>query len=154
MIEEYSLAPDTGGAGKYRGGLALNRSYRLTGADEAMIQLRSDRQDFLPYGLAGGKPGTPSKNILSQRNKTTEVPPKERVYFNRGDVFHTTTAGTGGWGPPVERDPDAVLNDVQNGKLTIGSAESEYGVVINTDSMELDLAATLDVRRKMSRGKE
>ena len=49
-MEEYAFLPDTGGPGKYRGALGLARRYRIL-ADEATVQMRSDRRDFLPYGL-------------------------------------------------------------------------------------------------------
>ena len=62
-IEEYAFVPDTGGAGQYRGGLAMVRQYRFL-EREGALQLRTDRQRFQPWGLAGGKPGTPSSNLL------------------------------------------------------------------------------------------
>ena len=145
MVEEYSLAPNTGGPGKFRGGLALNRAYRVNGADEAMLQLRTDRQTFLPYGLAGGKEGSPSKNILNPGRDNKPVEAKGRLFLKRGDVFFHTTAGSGGWGSPLERDPERVLDDVRNEKLTFDYAEREYGVVIDREVFRVDYAAT---RRK------
>ena len=65
VIDCYGFAPDTGGAGKFRGGLALVRDFRFVG-EEAILQVRSDRRAHLPYGLAGGRaPGTPSANVLN-----------------------------------------------------------------------------------------
>ena len=142
MIEEYSIPQNTGGAGKFRGGMALNRAYRLVGADEAMLQLRTDRQVFLPYGLAGGKPGTPSRNVLNPGREDRLVASKDRIFLNRGDTFFHTTAGSAGWGPPVERDPQKVLEDVRNEKMTVDYAEREYGVVIDRQKNVVDHAAT------------
>jgi N-methylhydantoinase B len=64
-IEDYELVPDSGGAGCFRGGLGLRRSYRLL-AEEAVLQLRADRVRFAPYGLGGGDSGGPSGNWLGE----------------------------------------------------------------------------------------
>src|SRR5262249_43239937 len=64
-IEEYSLREDSCGAGRTRGGLSVVREYRVL-ADEAILQLRTDRYQSRPYGLAGGEPGAPSRNYLSR----------------------------------------------------------------------------------------
>ena len=69
-IEDYALVPDSGGAGRYRGGLGLRRSYRLL-ADEACMQLRADRLRFAPYGLDGGEPGGVAGNWLGEGNAKT-----------------------------------------------------------------------------------
>ena len=74
--------------------------------------------------------------------------------MNRGDVFHTRTAGAGGWGSPLDRDPEAVLDDVRNEKLTPEYAKREYGVVIDPDTLQLDHVATRRLRVKMTQPNE
>lgn len=150
MITAYGFVPDTGGAGKYRGGLAITRQYRIL-AEEAYLQLRSDRRKFLPYGLWGGKPGTPSLNSLSHRSGPhEELPAKFLRPVTRGDVFYHRTAGAAGWGDPLERDPGRVLEDVRNEKLTPAYARQEYGVVISLDGGAIiDWEATERLRRKI-----
>ena len=75
MIERYGYLPDTGGPGKFRGGLALERQYRFLEA-EGTLQLRTDRRQHLPYGLAGGCAGTPSRNVLNPGPDCRELPAK------------------------------------------------------------------------------
>ena len=69
-IEDYALVPDTGGAGRWRGGLGLRRRYTLL-ADEATLQLRADRMSFLPYGLDGGEPGARHAQRARTRRRGT-----------------------------------------------------------------------------------
>jgi N-methylhydantoinase B len=144
-IEEYAFVPDTGGPGKYRGGLAMVRQYRFL-EREGALQLRTDRQRFLPWGLQGGKPGTPSSNLLI-RDGEQEVPPSKAFrILHRGDVLRHTLAGAGGHGNPLERDPALVAEDVADGKVTLEAARSEYGVVLDPVTFAVDAAATADLR--------
>ena len=127
MIERYGYVPDTGGAGKFRGGLALIRQYRFL-AEEGVLQLRTDRRVHVPYGLQGGRGGTPSMNLLCRDGKVRELPAKCRLTIRRGDVFRHVLGGAGGWGNPAERDPARVAHDVAEGKLSAEHACREYGV--------------------------
>src|SRR4029450_1070943 len=77
-IERYGYLPDTGGPGKFRGGLALERQYRFL-ETEGTLQLRTDRRHHLPYGLAGGKPGTPSRNVLDPAPDNRALPRKRTL---------------------------------------------------------------------------
>jgi N-methylhydantoinase B len=149
MVEKYAFVPNSGGAGKFRGGLAIERSYRLVGVDTCLLQIRTDRQRFLPYGLAGGKPGTPSRNVLNPGVDEQLVPSKGRIALRRGDVFHHTTAGAAGWGDPLDRDPERVLADVRNHKHTRDYAEREYGVVMDSDAMNIDREVTAQLREAL-----
>ncbi len=80
-LEQYSLTRDSGGAGKYRGGLAVTREWRYLGDQPANLNMRSDRRDHPPYGLFGGKPGAPSWTIL---NGDTE---KKACLADQGDGY-------------------------------------------------------------------
>jgi N-methylhydantoinase B len=146
MVEEYALVPDTGGAGKFRGGLAATRRWRLTGAEEARLHVRADRMKFLPYGLERGRPGLPARNLLGVQNAIREMPSKFQTMLRRGDWIQHQTAGAGGWGDPLERDPARVLEDVRDGKVTVEHAEQEYGVVIHTEHLEIDRERTEALR--------
>ena len=148
LVEKYGLVPDTGGAGKYRGGLGMERQFRIL-ADEATFQLRSDRHDFLPYGVEGGKPGTPTRNYLNPDTENREIPGKHLTTLKKGDVYRLIQAGAGGYGDPLDRDVYAVLEDVQQEKLTPDYVRREYGVVIDPTSLELDLTATENLRSGM-----
>jgi len=146
MVEEYALVPDSGGAGRFRGGLAATRRWRLVGADEARLHVRADRMKFLPYGLEGGKPGPPARNILSARHEIREMPSKFQATLSRGDWIQHQTAGAGGWGDPLDRDPARVLADVRDGKISAGHAEREYGVAIRPEAPEIDWERTEALR--------
>ena len=150
LVRRYELAPDTGGAGKYRGGLGIVREFQLL-ADEATFQLRSDRHDFLPWGVEGGKPGTPTRNYLNPDAENVELPGKHLMTLKKGDVYRLVQAGAGGYGNPLERDVEAVLDDVRQEKLTIDYVRREYGVAIDPDTLELDLLATEALRAEMSK---
>ena len=149
IIGQYGYVPDTGGAGMFRGGLALVRDYRFE-ADEGTFQLRTDRRRFTPYGLAGGHDGTPSMNILDPDGAAEELPTKCRLIVHKGDAMRHQVAGAGGWGDPLRRDPARVLHDVREEKLTAGYAEREYGVVIDEVAGAVDEAATAELRMRRS----
>ena len=130
MIERYGYVPDSGGPGKFRGGLALIRQYRFL-AEEGILQLRTDRRAHVPYGLQGGRDGTPSMNLLWHDGEMRELPGKCRLTIRRGDVFRHVLGGAGGWGDPSERDPAGVAHDVAEDKISAEYARREYGVVID-----------------------
>lgn len=144
-ITKYSFVQNSGGPGRARGGAALQRGYRLL-ADEAELIMRSDRRSVTPYGLSGGLPGTPSWNIINSEagQKLLPVCPMESVPMVAGDEFIHIQAGAGGFGDPLERDPEKVLCDVANELITVGYANDVYGVVIRDG--EVDLDATADRR--------
>src|SRR6516225_9110598 len=136
MIERYGYVPDSGGAGKFRGGLALVRQYRFL-AEEGVLQLRTDRRAHVPYGLQGGRGGTPSVNLLWRDGEMRELPAKCRLTIRHGDVFRHVLGGAGGWGDPAERDPARVADDVAKGKLSVEYVRSEYGLFVDSTTGEL-----------------
>lgn len=147
LIEEYALLPDSCGAGKWRGGLGIARSYRLL-ADTANLQLRSDRVRFRPYGLAGGDAGRATRNRLFTDGTASELPGKVTMPIARGQVIHHEQAGGGGHGDPLHRDPKLVAHDVWNEKITSGFARTHHKVVVDGDSGRLDLEATRRLREQ------
>ena len=136
LIERYGYVADTGGPGKFRGGLAITRQYRFL-ERTGTLQLRTDRRRFLPYGLAGGRPGTPSDNVLNPDTDARQLPSKCTLEVRHGDVFRHLLAGAGGWGDPLERDPELVLKDVLEEKLTPEYARREYGVAIDVEARKV-----------------
>jgi N-methylhydantoinase B len=133
-IEQYGLVEDTGGPGKFRGGLSIIRDYRLL-ADEALLMLRSDKRRFPPHGLFGGSPGTSSMSLVNPGKDEIVLPvlPTEPITLKRGDLFRHVLAGAGGYGNALERDPAAVLKDVAEGRVSPDRAASEYGVAVSMD---------------------
>ena len=127
LIERYGLLPDSGGAGRYRGGLAVERVWRILAPDTA-VHVRSDRQVHRPYGLGGGGEGAPSSNLIVRADGTVEqMPPMFVATLQPGDVFHHRMPGGGGHGDPSERDPEAVARDVRDGKVSVDAARELYG---------------------------
>ena len=144
VIERYGLVPDTGGAGRFRGGLAIERSWRCLTPDTSLV-VRSDRQLHAPYGLAGGESGACSANVLREADgREQDLPPMFSTVIQPGDVFHHRTAGGGGFGDPRERDPEAVAADVRDGKVSVRAARERYGVVVREG--EVDHGATRAAR--------
>jgi N-methylhydantoinase B len=147
----YAFVQNSGGPGRARGGAALMRGYRLL-ADEAVLVMRSDRRSHLPYGLSGGRAGTPSWNVINPGADQRLLPtcPMASVPMVRDDVFLHIQAGAGGFGDPLERDPQKVLVDVLNELITVSYAADVYGVVV-ADGM-VDVEATAARRTVLSDG--
>lgn len=146
-IEEFGYRQDSCGAGKWRGGLGLTRSYRLL-APEAMLQLRSDRTAHAPYGLFGGEPGALTQNILNPDRNAEAVPGKLTRNIEAGDSLCHHQAGGGGYGDPLERDPALVAMDALDEKISRDFARDRHGVVL-TDTCVPDAAATAALRADM-----
>jgi N-methylhydantoinase B len=126
--------------------LGLVREYRLTGVDEAVLQVRSDRQKFRPYGLKGGTAGANAGNILrSAGGDKTPLPGKFMRTLRRGECYRAELAGGGGWGDPFQRTLEAVVQDVLDEKISRESAMRDYGVVVKADG-GLDREASMALR--------
>jgi N-methylhydantoinase B len=119
----------------------VRKRFRFT-EQEAVLQVRSDRQRFRPYGLAGGQPGAPGRNELTHAGSTQVMPSKLTTLIHEGDVFDHYQAGGGGYGDPLERDPALVAADVRDGRVSIERARSDYGVVIDAETLLVDVQAT------------
>ena len=148
-IDTYALLPDTSGAGKYRGALGIVRQYRVL-ADRATVQVRSDRQHHRPFGLFGGQGGSFGRCVLNPGDGAETLPSKFVRTFHRDDVIRGEMPGGGGYGDPLERDPERVAEDVSEGKITVEYASQAYGVIIDGDSLRLDVAATTARRAEMA----
>jgi N-methylhydantoinase B len=145
QIPRYELAPNRAGAGKFRGGVPFYRDYRIL-ADDAILQCRSDRQVVRPYGLFGGQAGKSGENFVDPDGNCEKVDSKITREVKRGDVFRYILPGGGGWGDPLERDPQAVLRDVRNELVSAALAAEEYGVIVDTAAWQVDDAATEALR--------
>jgi N-methylhydantoinase B len=147
-IESYAFVPDSGGPGRWRGGLALMRELRFC-CDEATLQVRSDRRKFRPYGLAGGHPGMPTQSVITTAaGQSRALPSKFLLTVHRDDRFRLVLAGGGGHGDPLEREPARVLDDVSEGKVSLEHAREAYGVVIDGSPLAVDAAATAALRQR------
>jgi N-methylhydantoinase B len=124
-VAEFALIPDSGGAGEFRGGLSFRRRYELL--QDAVITRRYDRAKFPPSGLAGGQAGRRSRFVIRAGSPDQrEVPASGRYELAAGDSFFLESAGGGGFGDPVRRDPAALRRDVAEGYVSAAAAERDY----------------------------
>lgn len=144
-VERYGYVPDTGGAGKYRGGLAIEREWRLLHG-QAHLAIRSDRREHTPYGLFGGKSGRGTINILKHADGDEILPTMISTSMQAGEQIYHRLAGGGGFGDPFTRSAQLVARDCKNGKISVDAARREYGVIVNEKTFEVDEAATAKVR--------
>ncbi len=149
LITRYELIPDSEGAGRYRGGLGLRRDWMFPG-HEATLTVFSDNRKFAPWGLFGGGSGSPSRYILNPDGEAKELPSKITLQLQPGSVISYRTPGGGGYGTPLARDPERVLEDVAQGKVTPDRARDIYGVVLDATGKAVDLEATRVRRRRLS----
>jgi N-methylhydantoinase B len=145
-IRRYEFIPDSGGAGKYRGSLTVRRDIEML-TDDVSLARYGDRQRFAPFGLFGGKEGSKGKFVLNP-DTPEEHPLKSKGLdvLEKGDVVSLRLPGAGGYGDPLERDPDLLLADVRDGKVSLESARRDYKVVIDPDTLIIDQEATAKVR--------
>jgi N-methylhydantoinase B len=125
-VRRFELIADSGGAGKYRGGMSFRREYEALAP--ATLVYRCDRAKFAPQGLHGGRPGATSRLTLHPNTPQAKVMPSSiRLELAPGDIFELRAAAGGGFGPPAERDPAALRADVENGDVTPEAAQRDYG---------------------------
>lgn len=150
LARKYELKKDTGGAGKMRGGLGIERELEIM-QDDVLYTGLGDRHKFHPWGLEGGQEGAAGAfyrvavadgSVTQMGHKTTSFPMK------KGDIIRVTTPGAGGYGNPMEREPDKVLQDVMEDKVSVEAAKELYGVVITSDGINytVDEQATAALR--------
>ena len=147
ITEYHEFLPDSGGAGKWRGGLGVRYSIRFYD-EEPFMAIFGDGVRNPPFGLYGGLPG--STNYLTINRGTDEeevLPAKGMRQLKKGDTYSIDSSGGGGWGNPLERDPALVLDDVRNGYVSLEAAEKLYGVVIREG--QVDEEATAKLRRRV-----
>lgn len=147
MVEAYEIVPDTGGAGKHRGGCAVRRVYRVL-SPEATVATIYERATFQPYGLFGGQPGVRAAVVQNPgAGGERAFAPKSRPFqVPAGDVILVQTAGAGGYGDPLARDPELVRADVRDGLVSRAAAARDYGVVLDPQSLAVEREATARLR--------
>lgn len=147
VVDGFGYVADTEGAGKYRGSLGIYKQWRFLQPGKVMV--RTNRLTRRSDGLAGGHPGELSANILTSAGSQHSLPCQSHIHLevNAGDRIYHRVSGSGGFGEPSRRDPQLVLMDVREGKVSIDQARSRYHVVINAERMTLDEAATARLRQ-------
>ncbi len=147
-ISRLSLIENSEGPGEYRGGLGLRRDYHFPEVP-ATFTVLSDRDHAGPHGLFGGEEGRKAYYILNPDGGTSdlrELTSKCVVDVAAGDTVSFQTPGGGGYGPPERRDPENVLKDVLNGKISTLRARDIYKVAVDTDAGAIDEAETRQLR--------
>ncbi len=153
VIERYALIPDSGGAGKKRGGLGLERVTRARTPMTFGSQI--DRAHCKPWGLDGGLEATGNEIGLRIDGKWKEDFPNAKVMIapiKPGDAFRLRSGGGGGYGPAWERDIEAVQDDVKQGYVSAQAARDLYGVAIDPETLIVDEAETGRLRAALSAG--
>jgi N-methylhydantoinase B len=147
VVESYQLVPDSGGAGLHRGGLGVERVVRCRTAVTMNTQI--ERAHCKPWGLEGGLSGTGNEVALRLGGKWKTDFPNAKVLvaaLKAGDAFRTRSGGGGGYGSPIARRPELVLEDVRQGYVSVAAAAELYGVVIDPEKLEVDAGATRKLR--------
>lgn len=145
-ITRFDVRADSGGPGKFRGGLGCTREYQLL--EEASVRLRGKgdmRSKVPPWGIFGGHSG----RIGSISVNGLEVPERARqAHVKPGDVVRVDMNAGGGYGDPLDRDPELVLGDVMDGYVTLQGACDDYAVEINPQTLSVDYKATESLRKQ------
>ncbi|HEX2160214.1 MAG TPA: hydantoinase B/oxoprolinase family protein [Thermoleophilaceae bacterium] len=157
LTTRHEFIPDSGGPGRFRGGVGVEKGAILQQAESTVMSYSCDRARSITWGIGGGLPSNPHGVWLDPDGP-------ERHYLGawfasmpaaKGTTFTRPSAGGGGYGDPLERDPNAVREDVADGYVTIERAAKDYGVVIRTvdedlAAYEVDEAATLAERERIA----
>jgi N-methylhydantoinase B len=148
-LVRFELIRDSGGAGRFRGGLGVRREY--LNLEDARFSIRSMKHVIPPNGCAGGNTGRTGDIWINPETKDAKrLPTRYADYpLRQGDVFRLDAPGGGGHGDPLTRDAERVLADVREGFVSAEAAERDYGVVVRREgaAWTIDQAAT-DQRRK------
>jgi N-methylhydantoinase B len=152
-VDRYGLVDDSEGPGKARGGTGMTREITILD-HEATITLGTERRALRPWGLGGGGPGGPSDcRIVTPDGEDKALSTKVTLRVEPGTRVVLRTAGGGGYGPAMAREPELVLRDVEQGLVSVRRAAEEYGVVICGKPLRIDEQETarLRDRERMSR---
>ncbi|MDQ3904563.1 MAG: hydantoinase B/oxoprolinase family protein, partial [Actinomycetota bacterium] len=150
LIETFEPTADTGGAGYHRGGVGYRKEYRALG--DAQLTLRLGQFRHGAWGVLGGKPPSRAKATLNPG--TDRETPTATLYtaeLHQGDTVRLDMPGGGGYGDPLTREPERVLDDVLDGYVSVEAAERDYGVVIDLANKRVDEEQTAALRARMRR---
>ncbi len=147
IVERRELLPDSGGPGKMKGGLGRRVAFRVPDDEHAPLPpvnlgIQSGRFRYPPEGLFNGKDGAKAQFLVNGEKGN----PYGLTQLRPGDVVTMDAAGGGGYGDPLQRELELVKRDVLDGYVSLGGARDHYGVVIDPDTMEIDMDATRSLR--------
>ena len=148
FLETYEYLRDSGGPGKWRGGLGVRYRFRVLADNVQFVAAGGGlRQETATFGAAGGWPAPLSVLTLERAGDASErLDVNLRYVLNRGDVVEILANGGGGFGDPLTRDPEAVLRDVLDGVVSAESARRDYAVAVDAKLQAVDGAETASLR--------
>ncbi len=143
LVERNSLIRDSGGPGRHRGGLGIERVVRAR--TSIVVNTQIDRVHCKPWGLAGGGDAEGNSVALRLEGEWKEDFPNAKVLtaqLKEGEAFRLRSGGGGGFGPAMERPAEIVATDVKQGYISLEKAAEAYGVIVDPETFEVDVAAT------------
>ncbi len=156
ITSHHRIVPDSGGPGRYRGGCGVEKGGRLSDSAATVMSYCCDRERSVPWGLSGGLPSTPQGLWLNPESSDHRY--LGAIFSNEelvaGDMFSRASAGGGGYGDPLDRPVQAVLDDVIDGYVTPRRAGVDYGVVVTQvreapPEWQVDVTATDELREQI-----
>ena len=147
LVESLSLIPDSGGAGRHRGGLGIERV--VSARTDVTFNSQSDRAHCAPWGLQGGLDGTGNAVAVRSEGVWKDDFPNAKVLTMRltqGEAFGLRSGGGGGFGDPLERPLEDVRYDVEQGYVSLDVARDHYAVAIDPETFALDADGTEQLR--------
>ncbi len=155
MYERFEVEPDSCGDGRFRGGYGSHRRWQMLG--DAVNSIHGDRNEVTPPGVAGGTNGGPNRLVLNMgADDERELGMfATNIQLKAGDAIDFVSNGGGGFGEPLDREPEAILTEVIDGFLTLGKARDVYGVVIeavdpDVHDYRIDHEATAEQRARLA----
>lgn len=137
IVDRYELDTTSAGAGHYRGGRGCVRDYRAA-VDEITLTATFGRHKYVPWGAAGGHPGSRNEvRIFHADGREVVLGKCARYPLKRGEVARLVTGTGGGWGSPLERPVDVVIEDVRDGYVSLEQAKQDYGVELDPLTLEV-----------------
>ena len=151
LVERYVWRPDSGGPGKFKGGLGLCKAYKFEHGTHATLAF--ERSKCPPWGLFGGGSGHVGTTLVRQPgdNEGTRYQKATGLWIKPGGELELLSGGGGGYGPPEDREIERVVEDIRLGYVTAEGARRDYGVVISDDTLAVDRSATDRLRAEMRR---
>jgi N-methylhydantoinase B len=148
LVRRFELVPDSGGAGRWRGGLSTRME--VVAPMDANAFLTFDRAKFPPWGLFGGKDGMAGYGQIEVPGEAVKTVNKAYTPIPKGTLVRAVNNGGGGWGDPLERDLAAIANDLRQGYISRGAAEKDYGVAFAPDG-SIDELGTRKRRQELKK---
>jgi N-methylhydantoinase B len=150
MVESLSLITDSGGPGRYRGGLGVETVVQAL--TDFNVNTSIERAVCLPWGLEGGLEGTGNEMLLRRDGVIDDDVPNAKVFrakVKAGDAYVLRSGGGGGFGSPLERPAESVQHDVRQGYVSVEAARDYYGVMLDPGTLAVDGAATARLRAQL-----